>query len=147
MASSCMGVSLLFTNFLQPAQGGLKLKFTSNSKLNFFQHVENVQRHCYWGSVIWNKEHSLLFNLGVNKALLAFVISSLLSLGVTKIQIYRSFYNSRFWSVWNINWKGTITGKLWFKSIISCFLDLSDQIKTLIILGAWHDSGRGGYSP
>ena len=46
--------------------------------------------------VIWNKEHSLLFNLGVNKALLAFVISSLLSLGVTKIQIYRSFYNSRF---------------------------------------------------
>ena len=91
-----MGVSWLFTNFLQPAQGGLKLKFTSNSKLNFLQHVENVQRHCYWGSVIWNKEHSLLFNLGVNKALLDFVISSLLSLGVTKIQIYRSFYDSRF---------------------------------------------------
>ena len=43
MASSCMGVSWLFTNFLQPAQGGLKLKFTSNSKLNFLQHVENVQ--------------------------------------------------------------------------------------------------------
>ena len=40
MASSCMGVSWLFTNFLQPAQGGLKLKFTSNSKLNFLQHVE-----------------------------------------------------------------------------------------------------------
>ena len=39
---------------------------------------------------------SLLFNLGVKKTLLAFVISFLLSLRVTKLQIYRSFYNSRF---------------------------------------------------